>query len=58
MIFAKRVYYDVVRDIEEIEVHGHHLSFGGPGDGYCYAHQNFECIENLTEEEWKAIRDA
>lgn len=40
----------------EIKVNGHMIQFGGAdGDGYCYAHQSFDCLDNLTTAEWSAI---
>ena len=45
-------------DWELITVNGHRLQYGGEGDGYCYEHQTFECIERLTEEEREAVRNA
>lgn len=54
---AVRVYYDPVNDTEEIELGAHHFGFGGQGDGYCYGHQSFDCIDNLTNEEREALLD-
>lgn len=35
---------------------GHHIQFGGrDGDGFCYSHQSFDCVSNLTPDENKAI---
>lgn len=33
----------------------HHFEFGGQGDGYCYHHQSFSCLENVTDEERRAM---
>ena len=45
---------------EEIECNGHRIQFGygTGGDGFCYTHQSFDCIDNLTPEEQEAIRFA
>jgi hypothetical protein len=39
---------------------GHEIQFGygDGGDGFCYAHQSFNCIESLTDDEKRAIKDA
>lgn len=47
-----------MNDISSCEVNGHRFEFGGPGDGYCYEHQSFDCLDNLTDEEKKAIDEA
>lgn len=46
------------QDISECVVNGHKFEFGGTGDGYCYAHQSFECLENLSKTERAAIQEA
>jgi hypothetical protein len=46
------------QDISSCKVNGHHFEFGGQGDGYCYEHQSFDCLDNLTDEEKKAIDEA
>ena len=55
-----KVKYTSDRDGHEvIEVNGHVIQFGGAeGDGFCYGHQSFVCINKLTEEEWSAVRKA
>ena len=57
---AKVIYIDDVDGAETIEVGGHQIQFGygHGGDGYCYTHGSFKCIENLTNEEKEAIRKA
>lgn len=55
---AKLVYYDPVYNVEQVKVNGHNLQFGGQGDGYCYEHQSFECLEKITPEEQAAIDSA
>lgn len=45
-------------DISVCEVNGHRIEFGGQGDGYCYAHQSFDCLDNLSDQEKAAIDDA
>lgn len=57
MIATIRV-VDAINDISECVVNGHKFEFGGPGDGFCYAHQSFLCIENLSEAEKRAIDNA
>jgi len=53
---AKITYVNPTDGAENIEVNGHDIQFGGgDGDGYCYSHQSFDCVENLSEEEEKAI---
>lgn len=52
---AKLVYYDPIHNVEQIKVNGHNIQFGGNGDGYCYAHQSFDCLERITPEEQAAI---
>lgn len=45
-----------VNGAETIDVNGHKLQYGGAdGDGYCYGHQSFQCMERLSVEEQKAI---
>jgi hypothetical protein len=55
---AERVFYDAWNDVEEIRLGDHLIQFGGMGDGYCYGHQDFDCLENMTDEELKALREA
>ena len=46
---------------EIIEVNGHKIQFGYGnvgGDGYCYTHCSFDCVNNLTEDEREAIKKA
>jgi len=53
---ARILHYDPVHNIEQIAVNGHEIQYGGgDGDGYCYAHQSFDCIERLTPAEQRAI---
>lgn len=44
-----------INDISECCVNGHCFEFGGPGDGFCYEHQSFDCLENLSPEEREAV---
>lgn len=56
-----RVVYTCPRtSAEQIEVGSHSIQFGGgvQGDGYCYRHQSFDCVENLTDEEREAVHEA
>lgn len=52
-MMATRVYYDPIKEIEEIIVGEHHISYGADTGGYCYSHQTFDCV--LTDEEQKAV---
>lgn len=55
---AKVVYYSPSHDVEHIELEEHVLQFGGMGDGYCYGHESFDCMEELSAEDLDAIRRA
>lgn len=57
---AKVVYIDLRDGAETIEVNGHRIQFGygSGGDGYCYAHGKFSCLDNLTDEERAAVQEA
>lgn len=45
---------------EEIDVNGHRIQYGHGtgGDGFCYAHQSFDCVDNLTAAEREAVHNA
>ncbi len=45
---------------ETIECNGHLIQYGygSGGDGFCYSHQSFNCIEKLTKEECEATKHA
>ena len=47
-----------INDISEALVSDHKFEFGGPGDGYCYSHQSFDYLDNLSIEEKRALNDA
>lgn len=49
---------DKINDVSEARVNGHKFEFGGPGDGFCYSHQSFKCLDNLSTEEKRALNDA
>lgn len=50
---------DPVHGAELIEIGEHRIQFGGPnGDGFCYACQSFDCLDNLTDEEMDAVKKA
>jgi hypothetical protein len=53
-------YTDPIDQHELIELStGHELQYGGSaGDGYCYTHQSFTCMANLTPEEEAAVQTA
>lgn len=55
---AKIVYVDRIDGAELIEVGTHKIQYGygSGGDGFCYNHQSFDCIDNLTDEEQEAVR--
>jgi hypothetical protein len=53
---AETVYVNTVDGSEEVKLGDHLFQFGGQGDGYCYGHQTFDCLENLTDEENEALR--
>lgn len=57
---AKVVYVNERDGAETIEVNDHRLQYGygSGGDGFCYAHQSFDCAENLTAEEREAVANA
>lgn len=55
---ATVTYYDPINDVQGIEVGTHYFEFGGQGDGYCYKHQSFDCLDNLSDEEREALRVA
>lgn len=44
---------------ELIEINGHKIQFGYGfgGDGYCYSHGSFKCIDNLTDKEKEAVKN-
>jgi len=42
-----------------VECNGHRILFGDSGgDGFCFKHRSFKCINDLTEEEKEAIKNA
>ncbi len=55
---ATVVYYDAINDVELIECNGHRIQFGGQGGGYCFGHQSFDCLTNLSLEEITAFYNA
>jgi hypothetical protein len=53
---AEVVSVDEVDGRETIAVGDHRIQYGGgDGDGYCYGHQSFSCVDHLTPAEQKAI---
>lgn len=56
-VVARIVYVHPTDGAETIEVSDHQIQFGygSGGDGYCYAHQSFDCLKRLTEAECEAI---
>lgn len=50
-------YIDEMKSESLVEINDHNIQFGGSnGDGYCYGHQSFDCIDNLTDDEWRDIQ--
>lgn len=37
--------------VDTIEYLGHTFELGGQADGYCYAHQRFECFDAMTPDD-------
>ncbi len=59
MRFHATVIYDDPLDGSQIVRLGlHEFQCGGNGDGFCYAHQEFDCMDELTPDEWVAMREA
>lgn len=48
-------YTNPIDGAEQIVVGDHDLQCGGPGDGYCYEHGSFDCMDNLTQDERIAL---
>lgn len=58
-VVAYVVHVDPMDQHELIKIStGHEIQFGGVGDGYCYDHSSFDCVETLTAEECRAIDNA
>jgi hypothetical protein len=56
---ATVVYRSLSDGMEQIVVNGHNIQFGGrDGDGFCYAHQSFDCVRELSHEEHCAVMAA
>lgn len=55
---AEVVWFSDVTGEEQVRLGDHDFGFGGVGDGYCYGHQSFDCIENLTPDERRALTAA
>ena len=55
-----KVVYTYPDGAEVIEVNGHKIQFGygNGGDGFCYTHMSFNCVEKLTNEEKEAVKRA
>lgn len=51
-------YLDGARTYELSSGHTVQLGYGSGGDGFCYTHQSFECLDNLSPEEHAAIDNA
>lgn len=54
---ARVTYSDPVTNIEQVAVGQHLFQFGGVGDGFCYFHQSFRCLAQLTGAERAATSD-
>lgn len=57
MAMATIKWTDPVDGSETIVLGTHELHCGGVGDGYCYAHQSFKCMERLTAEERRELQE-
>jgi len=57
---AKVIHTHPTDGAETIAINGHEIQFGygSGGDRFCNTHQSFKCIDNLTDEEREAIRQA
>lgn len=52
---TKVTHYDPIDDAMTVRIGTHELQIGGrDGDGFCYGHQSFDCIDDLTRE-WDEI---
>lgn len=51
------MYENPHNSIQGVELGDHYFEFGGMGDGYCYTHQTFKCLDNLSPAEWAALAD-
>lgn len=58
MADATIVFTDRINNIEQIRLGDHLFEFGGHGDGYCYGHQSFKCLKQLTDAEYEALNGA
>jgi hypothetical protein len=55
---ARITFEDPSTGLVQVEVGGHEIQFGGSdGDGYCYAHQSFDCLDHLEPSETEAVAD-
>ncbi len=57
-VTARVVYTSEIDGSEEVELGAHRFQFGGVGDGFCYGHQSFDCLDALTAEERTALQEA
>lgn len=47
---------EIVIQVDGMEKH--RLQIGGAGgDGFCYTHQSFDCLDNLSDEEKKVLHE-
>lgn len=51
-------YSDNLQGEEVIAFRDHRFQIGGQGDGYCYGHQSFECLDQLSTIERRVIAEA
>jgi len=60
VVTAEITYVGAIDDTVQVKTStGHELQYGGyGGDGFCYTHQSFSCIDKLSDEERQAISDA
>ena len=53
-----RIIWENHRGDIEVEVDDHLFGLGGQGDGFCYAHQSFDCLDTLDDEQRRALNAA
>mgnify|MGYP001044144258 CR=1 FL=1 len=55
---ARVIWTDDVNNVEQVAVGTHVFGFGGPAEGFCYLHQSFRCLGQLTPAERVALHTA
>ena len=51
---ANYIYSDGAVQVK-LNSHVLQLGFGNGGDGFCYTHTSFKCLDNLTEKQRKSL---